>query len=271
MSVMSNYESMRGMSPLSRAVGTGQVVAPPGAQPVTSSGFSLFDNLIEQLQLPTIGIYTPWAAREGMTWDEVRQPPETNVLIAGLNDDTWRAAQALAMGAELPWIGILADRTPSTQEVVQALVGTAYEFFHTQAVYSQQDHSTPPTIRFLHWARLREPADPSKGTGSLSGAARQLGGQLVFAAQVNYDTSSQRTPPAMPFDQALSMQFPGSAPVVDTSTSEPGPAEVYAPTTPASSSDGIKPFLLPMAATAVAFGLVGYFSVRAIKQKKAGR
>lgn len=270
MSVMSNYEPMRGIAPLGRSFGIGQLVAPPGMQPASSSGFSLFDNLIEQLQLPTIGIYTPWAAREGMEWEPVRQPPETNILIAGLNDDTWRAAQTLGMGAELPWIGILADRTPSTGDVVQALVGTAYEFFHTQAVYSQQDHNEPPTIRFLHWARLRDPANPDKGAGSLSAAAARVGGQLVFAAQVNYDTSSQRTPPEMPFDQAMSMQFPGPQPVLPAPV-DPGDSKVFpTPPTPVTTASW-KPFLLPIVATVAAFGLVGYFSVQALRRQKATR
>jgi len=269
MSVMGSYEAMRRMDPFGPSLGLGVVVAPPGVSVSSGSGFELWDHLIDQLQLPTIGIYTAWGAREGLDWEPVRQPPETNILIAGLNDDTWNAAQSMAFGAPLPWIGILADRTPSTQEVIDALRGTPYEFFHTQAVYAQSDPADPPTIRFLHWARLRDQASADSGTGSLTQAASRVGGQLVFAAQVNYDTSATRTPPATPFEDALNAQFPSAETAPPTGPSEPGPGLPYQP--PAPPAAGYGPYLVAMAATAVAFGAVGFFAVRAARRGKGNK
>jgi hypothetical protein len=270
---MGSYEAMRRINPLGLAVGVGQIIAPPGIQPASSSGYDLWDQLIEQLQLPTVGVYTPWAAREGLDWDVVRQPPETNIIVAGLNDDTWRGAQTLAMGASLPWIGILANQTPSTQEVMEALRGTPYEFFHTQAVYSQADAGDPPTIQFLHWARLRDPGDEHSGTSSLTQMATNLGGQLVFAAQVNYDTSAVRTPPQMPFEEALAAQFPGQVTPPGGELPPPNggePPPGYQPPGPPP-VEPYKAYIIPIAATGVAFAIAGYFAARAIKKRKGVR
>jgi hypothetical protein len=270
MGVIGNYEATRAINPLSDSVGVGAIVAPPGVQPSSSSGFTLFDQLIEQLQLPTIGIYTPWGGREGMDWMEVRQPPDTNIVVAGLNDQTWTAAQTLSMGASLPWIGVLADRTPSTQELVQAAVGTPYEFFQTQAVYAQEDASEPPTIRFLHWFRLRDPGDENGGSTGPSAIATAVNGQLVFAAQVNYSTSAQRVPPQMPFSEALAAQFPGQATPEPGAEPVPGGSSPYVP--PAAPPVAAwKPYVVPIAATALAFAVGGYFAARHVKKRRRAR
>jgi hypothetical protein len=266
------YESFTPIDPFSGSPGLGQVVAPPGVVMPAGSGFELFDNLIGELGLPVLGTFTPWAAREG-EWLVVRQPPETNVLVAGLSDEGLAAAQSLGFGTQLPWIAIYSENLPSEAEVAAAFGDTAYELFHTQAVYDQADPGEPPVIRFLHWGRLRNQVETMAAHKQLEQAAAQLAGRLVFAAQVNYDTTRQREPPATPFESAFGTQF-GIPAVTPAPTPTPSPTpqpvapEQPLPTLPpAPPAQSWKPFLVPMAATALLFGVGGFCIVRYLRTR----
>jgi hypothetical protein len=267
------YEPFTAIDPFAAVPGVGQLAAPPGVSIQAGTGVELFDNLITNLRLPMLGTFTPWAAREEVDWDLVPQPPETNVIVAGINDATLAQAAAAAFGMQLPWIAVFSEVLPSSAEVREAYGNSVYEFFHTQAVYDQADPNDPPRIVFLHWGRLRDQPATMAATKSMDQVAGELEGQLVFAAQVNYDTTRLRNPPATPFRDAFGTQFgvPTPAPPQPTPTPiepPPTPTQPVTPGLPAPppAESPWKTYALPMAATAIAFGVGGYFLVRHLRK-----
>lgn len=185
----------------------GEMPFPPGVHlPV---GFPQIGDISKQLGLAVLGVFTPWAAREsGVTWQPVKQPPDTNVAVMPINDQLVAAAQALAFNQPIPFVAILTQGAtpPSPDHVATVLKGTPYRFYQTQAVYSQADKAPVPRISFLHWAENRQPGDSDGGPGSLVQAASNLSGKLAYATQVNYSSSALRTPPSTSFQSALEMQ-----------------------------------------------------------------
>jgi hypothetical protein len=198
------------------------------------------------------------------------------VIVAAINDATLAQAAAAAFGMQVPWVAVYSEVLPSSAEVREGFGQSVYEFFHTQAVYDQADPNDPPRIVFLHWGRLRDQPEAMAASKSMDQVAQQLGGQLAFAAQVNYDTTRRRQPPATPFENAFGMQFgvpmPG-APTPAPTPVEPGPVptEPGTPELPAAppAESPWKTHALPMAATAIAFAVGGYFLVQHLRKPQS--
>lgn len=268
MGVIEGYIPYRPLSGLG-ALGEDLVAAPPGVRAPSSLDWNVIGDISQQLGLQEIGIYTPWAGREGMDWIEVRQPPSTNIVLSGLNDQQLQAAMAVTFGQPLGWIAVLADRAGEEGQLVAALEGTPYEFFQTQAIFSQNDAGEPPRIRFLHWARIRDPGDQDSGSGSLDGAAHAMGGTLVFAMQVNSSTTTSRPAPTISFADALAAQF-GSAPVpVGPGPMLPGPTlpgpDLPMPQAPAPASGSV---WLPVLGAGVVCAVLGFVLTRAVQKRR---
>lgn len=202
--------------------GLGQMAAPPGVQ--LSDGFSLLGEITSRLGLKHLGVYTPWATRQGATgWELVQQPPSTNIAVAALNQAAIEAALKITFSQPLPFIAIVTERLPTPSEVEATYDGTPYQFYETQAVYRQDDTDPTPRIWFLHWGRFREAGDPQHGRGNMDKAAADIQGRLVFAMQVNYPTTATRSPPAVPFENALAVQFGTGTPPNGGAVQPPGP------------------------------------------------
>ena len=217
-----------------------------------------------KLNLAQVGISTPWAARvSDLEWRELKAP-DTNVVTFLINDVDMTRAQEAMFGSPLPFVLIKTLDPVSAAALQNALQNTAYEFFESFAVYRQDDPNPVPRIEFHHWAR-RLDLD-AEGRGSMSAAADQLGGDLLFGQQVAADSSTIREAPAEIFQTAFDAQFltPGPAPpqpraeIPPTFPGEdsPGPElEAPAPSTPAK-----KPYwgpLLVAGAIATAIVFVG--------------
>lgn len=233
----------------------GEFPLPPGVSlPV---GFPQIGDIAKQLGLPDMGVYTPWGAREsGVNWDPVSQPPDTNIAIFGINDAALSAAQTLAFNQPIPFVGFLTASATAPDAIAQALKGTPYKFYQTQAVYKQADTAPTPRIYFLHWCEHRQPGDAEAGNASLSQAAQQLGGTFVYAIQVNYGTSATRQPPAVPFQSALAAQIGAESPPA------PPPPPNPPPPPPPTKASMVGPVLV---GTGVA--LVTFFAVRELQKR----
>ena len=167
----------------------------------------LFENLAETLGLPPIGIYTPWATRTGdMTWEPI-ESPETNIMVWGLTDHQVNLAQEVGFGNALPFVCIMTDQPLTSTRIDAMWHGTAYAPYETQALFRQDDAKPVPTIRFLHWGERVDMANAPQHLRPLEAAARTENGQLIFAAQVPTEDTTQRDFPAMPFANALSAQL----------------------------------------------------------------
>jgi hypothetical protein len=269
------YLSSRQISGIG-ALGEDGVAAPPGAQLPGNVPTDILAQLATALRMTDLGVYTPWAVRSGnMSWDAVRQPPETNVAVAALTDPMLAAAVTMTFGSPVPFVGILCNVSRATgirtqQEIEAAFSGTPYELFETSAVYSQADAGEPPTIQLLHWARIRNQGDSDGGGAGMESVARLLGGRLVFAMQANYDSTRQRGVPATLFQSALDTQL-GTA----TPGPGPGPGPSPGPVTPAPDPVAAKSvngqlILLGMGAGLVAGG-VAFMLTRQVQKKRASR
>lgn len=224
MTVMQGYEP----------VGLGQAgfPAPPGTTFPTGFPLDLLAQVGTLLGLQSIGVYTPWAGREGgIDWDVARLPPDTNVTVSILTDQAVLMVPQATFGSQLPFVAILTDGLPTPGQVESAWSSTPYQAYQTQALYRQDDPRPTPRIYFLHWGELRPPGG-GRGNKSLEAAAATIGGKLVFAMQVNYATTAVRQPPALPFEQAIAMQLgtggptprePGVAIQPPSSTPPPAP------------------------------------------------
>jgi hypothetical protein len=202
--VMSLYEKV--------PTAMGEIPAPPGVSlPAGFPGLELFGQLIDQLGLTKLGVYTPWAAREsGVEWEEIDQPPDTNIAAFVINDALLRTALGITFGNPLPFIAIVTDGLPTPTQVSQALALSPYSFYQTQACYRQDDTGHVPKIYYVHWAEYRKPGDPMHGKGSIDKAAQMVNGTSVYAAQLDYRSTAFRASPPVPFSQALAEQAGGA-------------------------------------------------------------
>jgi len=276
--ITETYFPSRAINPLGRSLGQAGVVGPPGVPAPSTNILDFLGDISSLMGLVEIGVYTPWAARESsISWTTVRQPPETNVSIAGLTDARLQAITSATFGQRLGWVAVLSDVLPEVQAPEVAFEGTPYEFFHTQAVYSQADTKAVPTIRYLHWGRLRDPGDNDGGSGSMAAVATRLHGTLVFAMQVNYDQTRSREVPGVSFESALAAQHGQlpTIPIVDSPPPATGPWP-ESPPDPEYTEPGIAPEPAPASATPwlpiVGAGLVcvglGFVVVRAVQQRR---
>jgi len=223
--VMNMYEPI--------GLGEAGLPAPPGTNfPASFPGLDLLSQVGSMLTLTPVGLFTPWGGRTGgVSWDDVKQPPDTNIALSSLTDALVRMVPTVTFGAPLPFIAVLTTKLPTPNEVEAMWSGTDYQAYETDAIYDQADASPTPRILFLHWAERRQAGASGAGNKSLDQAAGSVGGRLVFAMQVDYRSTSRRQPPAIPFQQALAMQLSGGGgqqkvPPVD---SGPPPAKTDVP------------------------------------------
>lgn len=252
MTVMQGYEPM----PLGQDVG---LPAPPGTSFPTGFPVDLFVQIASILRLKSIGIYTPWAGREGgIDWEPVRQPPDTNITVSILTDQAVLAVPTATFGSQLPFVAILTEVLPTPNHVESAWNGSPYQAYQTQAVYRQDDPRPTPRIYFLHWGELRPPGG-GRGNKSLEAAAAMIGGKLVFAMQVNYATTAMRQPPALPFDQAIALQLGTGGPKPIENGVMPPP--VTTPPAPPKKASMVAPV-----AFGAAIAAVTYYVMRRVKK-----
>lgn len=242
--------------------GLGAVPAPPG----TAMPFdvSLFGEAIKRLGLTELGILTPWATRTGdVHWEEIKQPPTSNIGIFSLNDNLLEAVPTITFGQRLPFIAVLSESLPTTTQINQAFSRTPYQLYEVQAVYRQTDRNATPRIYFLTWAELRAPGDAEGGGNSVEQTAQALGGQLVWAQQVGYDATRTRDVPAIPFETAWQQQKSGGPPPATPPPQPgdplppplPGPPPPPPPPPPESAgSSALVRFGVPAVAGVLAFG-----------------
>ncbi len=259
------------------ALGQEGVAAPPGVTLPSNYPSDILANLMATLQVAQIGIFTHWAARkDNQSWDLVRQPPETNVLIFGLTDAGMQAATSMMFGQPIAFVAVLCDLNratglPALQDTEEAFAGTPYALYQSQAIYSQTDAGEPPTIKLLHWAKIRDQGDAAGGSGSMEAAARRLGGALVFAQQVEYGYTKRREPPATDFQTALDSQL-GVQPVPGPGPSpQPGPSPTPEPGGGGGGGTAVQnkgKLMLYGVGAGIVAGAFGFFLMRTIRNRK---
>lgn len=241
-------------------VAEGGIPVPPGQSLPAGLFPTIFRDVITRLGLPQIGLYTPWATRDGTRWTEIQQPPDTNIAAFSMSDALMQAAMVATFNQPLPFVAFLGDSEIVPTLIDQALKSTPYAFYETQAVYDQGDTAPVPRIRFLHWAQRRQPGDPDDGTGSLDQVAGAIGAPLVYAMQIAYQQSARRDVPAISFALALQQQAGG---VVQPPAVTPPPS---LPTTTAPPGSAGKSYVMP-AFVGAGVAAVTFFVVRQYRRK----
>lgn len=231
--------------------GIGLIPAPPGVT-IPPQLAAMVDLVLAQLHLEDLGLYSPWATRTSdVSWEEIRQPPDLNVAVAGFSDSLLLQSSTITMGQGIAFLAVLSDSLPLQSVVGTAFTGTAYSYYETQGVYRQSDTAAVPRISFLHWIQRRAAGDSAYGGGSLDAAAQRLGGRLVLAMQTpGQGTVMQRPAPALSFSMALQQQLgivPTGTPSKLPGTSTIDPGLVNAPP-PAKKSSVLSSWFLPVLA-----------------------
>lgn len=176
-------------------------------------GLEDFLGTISSLQVPELGVFTPWAklvqAPTQLGWGVVplSAPPDTNILAF----EFAQVAQMLnSLGFGQPgFLAYLSEQPLAPLSVQNSLLNTPYELFEDGlAVFSQADTTGIPRMQFLYWIRLRDPGDTSGGPSAVGVAAASLGAKLVFAQQVNAATTTTRSPPTADVTAVAEMQYP---------------------------------------------------------------
>jgi hypothetical protein len=249
--------------------GIGLIPAPPGVT-IPPQLAAMVDLIVGHLHLEDLGLYSPWATRTSdVSWEEIRQPPDLNIAVAGFSDSLLLQSSVITMGQGIAFLAVLSETLPTQTTLRDALRGTAYGYYETQGVYRQSDTAAVPRISFLHWIQRRMSGDSDYGGGSLDGVAKAFGGRLVLAMQTpGQGTVMQRPAPALTFSLALQQQL-GIVPTGLPGTSTIDPTLVHVETPPVKKSNMFGDWLLP--------GLVGlglaagtFAAVRAARGKKSG-
>lgn len=220
------YERTKPRNKFGQQLEVQSLAAPPGTA-VSQNLAELLRGVEEALGLVEIGIYTPWAGRQGdIEWKEITSP-DTNVAVFQLSDKQLGQAKEVLFGQPLPFVAVLSSLMAPMLAVETAANASPYEFFETQAVYRQSDPGEPPRIQFMHWFRVRDLGASGGGSAPMTSVAATLGGELVYAQQVPVEGSTSRLPPSMSFDDALSAQLgldvPPAAPEFPTLPGLPQP------------------------------------------------
>jgi hypothetical protein len=245
-----------------RPDGLGTTPAPPGTVlPPGLPGLEMFGSIVQALGLKEVGLYTPWAAREsGVEWEEVDQPPDTNVVAFSVNQQALNAAQSVTFGQPLPFIAIITSGMPTPSQVESAFDLSPYTFYQTQAVYRQDDKAAVPRIYLMHWGEYRKPGDAMFNKGSIDQAAAKLAGASVYASQVDYKTTAQRTPPSQPFATVIGQAGPAPGPEL------PPPPPPAVPPPPSTGPKKTPPWLI-IGALGVGAAAIAFIATRAIREK----
>ena len=203
------YEKTKPRNRFGQQLDVNALAAPPGHSLQTNL-VELLRGIEDMLGLVELGIYTPWARRDGdLAWTEIHKP-DTNVAVFSIDDAQLNRATNELFGQPLPFVAVLTPLMHPMLIAKNASLLTRYEFFETQAVYNQTDSNEPPQIQFLHWYRVRDLGASGGGTMPMSTVAVALGGRLVFGQQVPVESTTSREAPFMPFESALDAQFGGS-------------------------------------------------------------
>lgn len=234
----------------------------PGVPPVNIPGFQDFFGTAQGLQIPSLGLFTPWgrqvptASQFGYTFEPLGAPVETNLVIFGMAE-VEQLLRSLGFGAP-GFVAIFSETPLQPESVRRNLEGTQYAFFgEGLALYNQADLTPMPKAYFLYWANLRDPGDPSGGSASVSQAAASLGAELVFAQQVPVEPTKMRTPPG-DVTTAVETQFPSIFRPPEPAPAPPGPMpEPGGPEEPPGPPPGPVPEPTPGAASMFAPVLVG--------------
>lgn len=186
------------------------IPAPPG----TFLGLfdpQIFLDAIGRLGIKPSSLVTPWATRTSdVSWEEVRQPPSTNLILYGITDSTLALVHQTTFGHLMPFIAIHSNSPDTVSAARAAFSGTRYQFFETQAVYAQDKNgSSVPVPTYVHWAKVRDPSDREIGGDSLDPVAQKLNGTLCLGFQADYKSTAIRTPPSVTFEQATRPPVPG--------------------------------------------------------------
>ncbi len=176
-------------------------------------GLEDFLGTISSLQVPELGVFTPWAklvqAPTQLGWGVVplSGPPDTNILAF----EFAQVAQLLnSLGFGQPgFLAYLSEQPLAPSSVQNSLLNTPYELFEDGiAVFSQADTIGIPRMQFLYWIKLRDPGDSSGGPSAVGVAASSLGAKLVFAQQVNAATTTTRAAPTADVAAVAELQYP---------------------------------------------------------------
>jgi len=209
----------------------------PLGQDISSQTADLLNQMVTQLGLKEMGVYTPWGGRmSDFSWKEVDHP-DTNTVVFNMTDELLAGAQTAMFGAPIPFLVILTPRLPSKEELDEALDGSNYELFQTIASYRQDDPNPIPAIYFVNWVRLVDDNEVNREVKSMSSVATRLGGSLMYGQQVPVEGSTVRAAPEISFQDALEGQFgsseepsPPDSPIAPIPTDLP-PIPTTAPTT----------------------------------------
>lgn len=175
----------------------------PEGQILSPELIHALSQLPTEMELLSEGFVTPWSTKKSdMEWEDRADPPEFNLSIYLIKEKEVGAAQEKLFGQAIPYLGFITFDLPTQKELEDALEGTDYELYETQAAYQQANTEDPiPPILYFHWISLRPVGE--KRTKSLVDAMHQAQGTLVFAERVPYAQTATRDWPAMSFTAAL--------------------------------------------------------------------
>lgn len=204
------------------AVGFSALGVPPGVA-VQPQVAELLRDVAGSLGLPAVGVFTPWAGREGdIAWREV-ESPDTNVALFELTDAKINETTAVLFGTPLPFVVVVSEVLFSIAELQRIAEDSPYDLFETQAVYRQEDPNPVPKIYYLHWLRVKDVADMPRDAKSMDSVAADMRGALMFGQQVPVESSTVREAPAISFDDALQSELPEEGSESTAPSPQPSP------------------------------------------------
>lgn len=198
-------------------------------------------------------IVIPWATENELNQWIQSLTPEVRYSLYPVTAATLDSVTRATFGQPVGFVA--AFDTVMRAEPEAFFEGTPWQYFQSQAVFSERDTNEPPAIRFLYWGSLRDDVSSKGSTATLEAKVKSLGAQLVYPVTLPIEGAA-RGMPHTDFAPALATQTKTTSAAMTPSSS---PAAVLPPAPVAASKpSGWGSVVL---FTAVA-GLGGYVAYR---------
>lgn len=152
----------------------------------------------------------PWATEETANWVP-ELAPEVRYALYPIDAATLDNVTKAAFGQPVGFVALLDTVMRAAPE--RLFDGTPWEFFQSQAVFSERDPNEPPTIQFLYWGKLRDQSTSTGSASTLEAKAKAAQTQLVYPITLPIE-GAYRGMPTMSFADALSRQTKSASPLL---------------------------------------------------------
>lgn len=229
-------------------------------QSMVDVAMSTMQSLLSSLR-PLVTVI-PWATEDGAQWVP-SVTPEVRYALYPVDAALLDRVQSAAFGQPVGFVAVLDTVMRAAPE--NLFDGTPWEYFQSQAVFSELDSGNPPAVRFLYWGKLRDDLGTKGSSATLEAKVAAAKASLVYPVTLPIEGAARGMPTA-PFDQAIAVATKtaqASAIPVAPGSPKSSPSAPTSSPAPAASSSNWGAGLLLLSVAAVG----GYVAYRVVRRR----